>query len=140
MTPAARAVGAPLEAPMSAEPPGIEGMRLVERFNAALNARDLDALLACLTDDTVFENTEPAPDGTRYEGRAAVSAFWQAFFAGSSQSHIEAEELFASGERVVMRWRYAWVDASGVPGHIRGVDVYRLRGGRIAEKLSYVKG
>jgi hypothetical protein len=39
-----------------------------------------------------------------------------------------------------MRWRYAWRETSGASGHIRGVDVYRLRRGRIAEKLSYVKG
>ena len=28
----------------------------------------------------------------------------------------------------------------GMPGHIRGVDVFRVRGGKVAEKLSYVKG
>jgi hypothetical protein len=39
-----------------------------------------------------------------------------------------------------MRWVYTWVDARGVEGHIRGVDLYRVRGGLIAEKLSYVKG
>jgi hypothetical protein len=39
-----------------------------------------------------------------------------------------------------MRWTYSWVDPSGTPGHIRGVDVYRVRDGLIAEKLSYVKG
>jgi hypothetical protein len=26
------------------------------------------------------------------------------------------------------------------PGHVRGVDVLRVRGGKVAEKLSYVKG
>jgi hypothetical protein len=25
-------------------------------------------------------------------------------------------------------------------GHVRGVDVFRVRGGKVAEKLSYVKG
>jgi hypothetical protein len=39
-----------------------------------------------------------------------------------------------------MRWRYSWVDSDGQPGHIRGVDLYTLRDGLIAEKLSYVKG
>ena len=39
-----------------------------------------------------------------------------------------------------MLWRYEWVDPQGQEGHIRGVDVYRLRDGLIAEKLSYVKG
>ena len=38
-------------------------------------------------------------------------------------------------DRVVQRWRYSWAD-----GHVRGVDVFRIRDGKVAEKLSYVKG
>lgn len=117
-----------------------EGVRQVRRFNAALNARDVPGMLACLTDDTVFENTEPAPDGTRYAGREAVGAFWEAFLAASEQARIDPEELIECRDRVVMRWTYTWREASGVTGHVRGVDLYRLRSGLIAEKLSYVKG
>jgi len=117
-----------------------DAIGVVRRFNEALNAGDLSGMMACLTDDTVFENTEPGPDGERFEGKAAVGAFWKAFLASSAQARIEVEELVACGERVVMRWRYAWTDTSGASGHVRGVDVYRLRRGRIAEKLSYVKG
>jgi ketosteroid isomerase-like protein len=116
------------------------GILTVVKFNDALNQGDVDAMMALMTPDCVFENTDPAPDGTRFEGQAAVRAFWKAFFAGSSSAHIEAEEVFAAGERVVMRWRYDWTDEHGRPGHVRGVDVYRLRDGLIAEKLSYVKG
>jgi len=93
-----------------------------------------------MTPDCVFENTFPPPDGGRYEGQAAVRAFWEEFFNNSSQARIEVEEIFALGERCVMRWRYDWVDANGQTGHIRGVDVYAIRDGLIAEKLSYVKG
>lgn len=117
-----------------------DAIEVVRRFNEALNAGDLSGMIACLTEDTVFENTEPAPDGTRYEGKAAVADFWKAFLAGSQAARIEVEELLGCGERVVMRWRYAWRETSGGSGHIRGIDVYRLRRGRIAEKLSYVKG
>ena len=39
-----------------------------------------------------------------------------------------------------MRWTYHWREAGEAVGHVRGVDVYRLRDGLIAEKLSYVKG
>jgi hypothetical protein len=44
------------------------------------------------------------------------------------------------GERCVMRWNYSWVDAAGQKGHVRGVDVFRVRDNLILEKLSYVKG
>ena len=39
-----------------------------------------------------------------------------------------------------VRWIYRWVDGDGKPGHVRGVDVFRVRDGKVAEKLSYVKG
>jgi ketosteroid isomerase-like protein len=118
----------------------MDAIETVKRFNAALNAGDLPAMQALLTSDTVFENTYPPPDGARYAGAAAVGAFWEDFFRSARAPRIEIEELFAAGERCVMRWTYSWRDAAGAPGHIRGVDVYTVRGGLIAEKLSYVKG
>ena len=44
-------------------------------------------------------------------------------------------EIFAAGDRVVARWRYDYGN-----GHVRGVDVFTVRDGLVAEKLSYVKG
>jgi hypothetical protein len=35
---------------------------------------------------------------------------------------------------------YRWMDGDGKSGHIRGVDVFRVRDGKVAEKFSYVKG
>jgi len=32
------------------------------------------------------------------------------------------------------------VGKDGAPVHIRGVDLFRVRDGKVAEKLSYVKG
>jgi len=115
-------------------------IELVLAFNEALNRRDLDGMMQRMTADCVFENTAPAPDGIRYTGQEAVRCFWEAFFQGSAGSVIEPEEIFASGNRCVMRWVYRWTDAAGQDGHIRGVDVYTVRDGQIAEKLSYVKG
>jgi len=115
-------------------------VRLVLRFNDALNARDVDAAMRLMAEDCVFENTYPGPDGTRYEGKPAVQGFWEGFFAASRDPYFEVEEVFSCGDRCAMRWIYHWVDASGAPGHVRGVDIFRLRGGLIAEKLSYVKG
>lgn len=115
-------------------------MTVIQQFNAALNQRDVETMMALMSGDCVFENTYPAPDGKRYEGQAEVQAFWEEFFAAAGQIELETEELFAVGERGVMRWIYRWVSREGQPGHIRGVDVYRVRNGQIAEKLSYVKG
>ena len=113
---------------------------VIERFNAALNNHDVDAVMALMTPDCVFENTFPAPDGERFEGQPAVRAFWQQLLAGSPQAHFTTEELFTAGDRAVVRWCYAWIDGAGASGHVRGVDLFRVREGHVAEKLSYVKG
>ncbi len=115
-------------------------IELVRAFNDALNARDVDGMMRRMTAGCVFENTDPPPDGARYAGQAAVRAFWDAFFRGARESWITIEEIFAAGARCVMRWRYDWTGLDGRSGHVRGVDVYRIEGGLIAEKLSYVKG
>src|SRR5581483_8208881 len=96
----------------------------VERFNEAFNRHDVDAIMAAMTDDCVFESTSP-PDGRRFEGQAAVRAAWEGFFRSSPDAAFETEELFAAGDRCVVRWRYAWVDPQGQAGHIRGVDLFR---------------
>jgi ketosteroid isomerase-like protein len=112
----------------------------IDRFNDAFNRHDVDAIMALMTDDCVFENTNPAPDGERHEGQAAVRAVWQRFFESSPRARFTWEEIVACGDRGVVRWRYDWIDASGKEGHVRGIDLFRVRDGRVAEKLSYVKG
>lgn len=115
-------------------------IRIVLEFNEAFNRHDVAAMMQLMTDDCVFENTYPAPDGTPFAGKPAVTQFWQDFFRDSPQAHIEIEEIFGLGLRCVMRWRYTWVDTAGNQGHVRGVDIFRVNNGLISEKLSYVKG
>jgi ketosteroid isomerase-like protein len=109
----------------------------VERFNDAFNRHDVDATMACMTDDCVFESTSP-PEGERHEGAVAVRAAWEVLFAASPTAHFDAEEVIATGDRCVVRWVYTWTDNGG--GRVRGVDVIRVRDGKVAEKLAYVKG
>lgn len=115
-------------------------MRIVLAFNDAFNRHDVPAMMRLMSDDCRFEDTEPPPDGTVYSGQEAVARYWQAFFHASPQAHIEIEEIFGLGERCIMRWRYTWLDANGTNGHVRGVDIFRVRQDVICEKLSYVKG
>jgi uncharacterized protein (TIGR03086 family) len=110
------------------------------RFSAAFGSGDVDAIMALTSDDCVFEATGPAPDGVRHEGAEAVRAVWVELFGETSQPAFTEEESFVAGDRGVLRWRFDWADGDGSPGHVRGVDVLRLRDGLVCEKLSYVKG
>ncbi len=106
----------------------------VARFAEAFDRHDVDSVMAAMTEDCVFETTAP-PGGERLEGQDAVRAAWTAFFRGSADAVFEAEEQIISGDRVIVLWHYTWDG-----GHVRGIDVFRVRGGLVAEKLSYVKG
>ena len=112
---------------------------IIDRFNEAFNRHDAGALAPLLTDDTVFEDTSPAPDGQRIEGRAAVVEFWRNWFARNAAAVFEAEDVIVAGDRAVVRWVYR-KPRNGQPWHLRGVDVFTVRDGKVAAKLAYVKG
>ncbi len=111
--------------------------RTLVRFNEAFGSGDVDAAMALVTDDIVFDSTSPAPDGLRLEGKEAVRAAWTDVMGTPGMTFTE-EESFVSGDRGVVRWRYSW--SGDTSGHVRGVDVIRFRDGLVSEKLSYVKG
>ncbi len=115
-------------------------MRLVLQFNEAFNRHDVTGMMKLMSEDCVFENTDPAPDGTVYSGREAVTQFWLDFFRESPRAHIDIEEIFGLGNRCIMRWKYNWADEAGKAGHVRGVDIFQVKEGLISEKFSYVKG
>jgi len=112
---------------------------IIDNFNDAFNRHDVFGLEALLTDDTVFENTSPAPDGRRIEGKPAVIEFWRAWFAHNPETRFDTEEIIVSGNRATVRWVYRKT-RNGQPWHLRGVDVFTVRDGKVSAKLAYVKG
>lgn len=111
----------------------IDPIEVVRRFQAAWDAHDLDATLALVTDDCVFESARPGALGARVVGRDALRAAWAPGFAAGSGA-FEVEDLFGCDDRVVQLWRYENGDQV-----VRGVDVMRVRDGLVAEKFGYVK-
>ena len=66
-------------------------------------------------------------------------AFWRGWFAKNADAVFEGEDVIVSGDRAVVRWVYRKL-RNGQPWHLRGVDVFTVRDGRVAAKLAYVKG
>ena len=115
-------------------------IRIVLEFNEAFNRHDVAGMIQLMSDDCIFEDNHPAPNGAVYAGKEIVTQYWQDFFRQSPQAHIEIEEIFSFGERCIMRWKYISEDMRGEKEYVRGVDIFRVRNGSIYEKLSYVKG
>ncbi len=127
-----------LVAGQSSSTPG-STLDVVQRFNDAINRHDAAAVAALLADDTVFENTAPAPDGTRLVGKAAVAAYWERWFVNNADAKFEAEDIVVAGDRCTVQWVYRKT-RDGKPWHLRGMDLLTVRDGKIAAKLAYVKG
>ena len=115
-------------------------VRVVLAFHEAFNRQDVTGMMQLMSDNCIFENSAPAPDGAVYSGKPAVTQFWQDFFRASPHAHMDIEDIFGLGFHCIVRWRYDWVDTGGTPGHVRGVDLFHVKDGLISEKLSYVKG
>ncbi len=111
----------------------------VRRFLEAFNRHDVDAVMAAMTDDCVWESAFPLPDGTRYEGQTAVRAYLQEVFRSRPDAVSEPEEIFAAGDRCFVQLVRRWTDADGKPQHFRGIGAFRVRDGKVAEDLVYHK-
>jgi ketosteroid isomerase-like protein len=119
---------------MSAKQP--DTLDILKRFNQAFVQHDGSMLENMVADDCVMESVEPAPDGTRYEGRSACLTFWQNL-ANNRDGEFTAEDFVALGDHGVIRWRYRF--GPGLSRSVRGVNLMRLRDGLIVEALGYVK-
>jgi hypothetical protein len=53
---------------------------VLERLNAAMNAHDIEAFLACFQDD--YESEQPAHPDRAFQGREQVRSNWSAIFEG----------------------------------------------------------
>jgi ketosteroid isomerase-like protein len=110
---------------------------VIQRFNDAFQRHDSTLLPELIADECIIENTTPAPNGARLEGKRACLELWSRL-ATSPGMHFDLEEVFVAGERAVIRWRLCW--GEGESNSVRGVNVMRVRDGLIVEALGYSKG
>jgi hypothetical protein len=110
---------------------------IMRRFNDGFLNHDPGVFPALVAADCVIENTTPAPDGARHEGREACLALWQGI-AANTAAWFELESVEAYAERAIIRWRYCW--GPNPADSIRGVNLMRVENGLIVEAMGYVKG
>lgn len=125
---------------MSAEAPSAqerETAALMQRFNDVFQRHDPAALAELVAEDCVIENTQPAPDGARHVGRDACVALWTRI-ATAPGTGFDIEDVVVLRDRAIILWRYRW--GADDQSSVRGVNLMRVRDGRIVEALGYVKG
>ena len=112
-------------------------LAVVVRFIESVGRHDLDAIMADMTDDVVYENFGQDVDAGRHEGQTAVRAAFAAVFAAYPDCHSETDDLFAGGDRCAYCWTMRWSEDDGTEGVSRGVDIFTVRDEKVAHKTTY---
>lgn len=97
-------------------------MRTIIALKQAFNQRDLPGMLRLDSDACVLEHSSSPRDGAGYQGKPAISQFWQDYFNQYPLAHLKIEETIGFGLRCFSRWRCEHTDASGTTTQ-RGVDL-----------------
>ena len=106
---------------------------LIDRYNDAWNAHDLDAIASMHAPDIVFENHTA---GERAEGAAAVRTHIARIFENNPDLSFRGRRLYASDGLVVSEWT-ATGTRDGGRVEWDGVDVFPIDDGLIKRKDVY---
>ncbi len=109
---------------------------VIDRFEAAFQTHDPSGLKDIIANGCVLENTGPAPDGATYKGHDACLKFWSGL-ANNKSMHFDEEQIDILGDRAIIRWRLTW--GPGSSQSVRGVNIMRVKDGKIVEAMGYVK-
>jgi steroid delta-isomerase-like uncharacterized protein len=113
---------------------------LLRQFADAFNRHDLDALMAMMADDCIFDaSAGDTADGGRHRGAAAVRAAFASVFEQFRDAQWRGARHFVAGDRAVSEWTFTGTRADGKRVEVRGCDVFTLRDGKIAVKDSFRK-
>ena len=119
-----------------------DNIRYAEQQIAALNARDLDGYLSRI-DDSYVGQSETAPGPIR--GREGVRQNIEMLLTAFPDLRVEAEQIIASGDFVVMRIRatgthkgnFAGIAPTSKSIVVQGCSVTELRNGKAIQARLY---
>jgi steroid delta-isomerase-like uncharacterized protein len=125
---------------------GAELQDLIDRYNEAWNAHDVDAIVAMHTDDSVFENHVT---GDVNVGREQIGAAVRGIFTVFPDLSFEGRRQYVREDLVVQEWTARGthegtmtrggieVPPTGKKVEYKGMDVIPIRDGLVARKDVY---
>lgn len=118
---------------MSGEPASAFLSRLVR----AVNAHDLEALVACFAAD--YRNETPAHPHRGFVGREQVRRNWTQIFAGVPDITARVPRSAVDGDLLWTEWDLAGTRPDGAPVRLRGVVVFTVSGGLASSATFYLE-
>jgi ketosteroid isomerase-like protein len=110
---------------------------VVERLLEAINAHDLEAMVACFTED--FVNETPAHPQRSFRGNQQVRTNWSQIFAGVPDVHARLPRMVVDGGTVWTEWDMAGSRRDGAAFAMRGVAILGVADGRLAWVRFYLE-
>src|SRR4051812_29772086 len=102
---------------------------VVERLRAAMNARDIEAFVACFAED--YASEQPAHPDRAFRGREQVRQNWSAVFDGVPDFTAELVAAAVDGDTEWSEWRWRGTQSDGTKLDMAGVIVCGVRAGRL---------
>jgi beta-alanine degradation protein BauB len=113
---------------------------VLDRFMAAWNAHDVEALMACMAEDCAFHSSSgPEVQGKRHVGRNAVRAAFAAIFETFPDAQWQDARHQVMGDQGVSSWRFVAHDEGGRKVEVDGCDLFAFAGELISLKDSFRK-
>jgi len=109
----------------------------VERLLEAINAHDLEAMVACFADDYV--NEWPAHPQRGFQGSAQVRRNWSQIFAGVPDLRARLPRIAVDGDTVWTEWDMSGTRSDGTAFLMRGVAIFGVADGRLASVRFYLE-
>ena len=97
----------------------------IERLVLATNARDLDALVDCFTDD--YRNETPVHPSRGFVGRDQVRRNWEQIFAHVPDLKAVVLRSAVTGDTVWSEWEMRGTRRDGAAHLMRGVVIFGIR-------------
>lgn len=110
---------------------------VLERLLEALNAHDLEAMVACFADD--YRSEQPAHPARAFVGIEQVRKNWGALLEHVPDIRAELIASAADGDTAWAEMRWTGTKADGSPLDERGVTILGIRDGRIAWGRLYME-
>jgi len=110
---------------------------VVERLVEAINAHDLEAMVACFADDYV--NEWPAHPQRGFRGNQQVRRNWGQIFDGVPDLRARLPRMVVDGDTVWTEWDISGTRRDGAAFLMRGVSIFGVTEGRLAWVRFYLE-
>lgn len=106
---------------------------IIRRYIASYNDRDIDAMLACVTDDVVFENISNAGQSMRLDGKAMMRQVAEVSGNAFSYRRQRLINLVTSDVKAAAEIEFEGRAAVDLPNGVRAGETVKVRGASFFE-------